>query len=749
MRPRRPLARGFMTLSGAVVLAVGLLVALRVTPGSALASGNTYRVAPSGSDTAACGSESAPCRTIQQAVNLAQSGDTVLVAAGTYTYSGSDDICSGVIGGTSAVVCFLNKQLTILGGFTTEDWSVAAPASNVTIIDGESLHRVMRVQRTGASAPDAGLRLEGFTIQNGRALPGSNETHQSVFGGGLLIEDASMTVRDVVFRQNAAEGGSGGSNPNWKGDGAGGGLAYNNYSNIAGLIGILERVTFENNRAQGGSGSVRGGLGLGGGLFTYQAMVSGRSLQFQGNTAVAAYGGGSGRTGDGQSADGLGGAAAFEVSSAADLEDVVAYDNVAQGGSAPNGDGGGAFGGAFLVEGASLTIRQADVRNNLARGGSGANPADNGSSLAEGGALMSISYWGGGSELKANIALDRVALIGNTAMSGNGGTYQGASGGGAAALTFSNGIHQITNCIFGDNLAEVGAGANVVGGGGGGLWLQGVAASVTHSTFARNRLGTNLQNLGAQGLAIVLVSTAGTSWPSESSLSYLIVADHTSILSAPNHRYGLAAIQATYGTTVNLNRGLYAGNTLDDNSTRDAPGWRGTFNGLTTMLSASSAGFVSPGAPNENYHIRMSSPARDQATGSAISVDIDSDPRSVPDIGADEWVPFSLSAFPSDGAVDLAWWPNAGFGAIVHHYAVVVTCPQGAAPPRQGSCDSPITAGSQTTLRLTGLTNDATYGFQVDARDASGALLTESVQAGARPWQPTAWVYLPLTLRNR
>jgi hypothetical protein len=67
------------------------------------------------------------------------------------------------------------------------------------------------------------------------------------------------------------------------------------------------------------------------------------------------------------------------------------------------------------------------------------------------------------------------------------------------------------------------------------------------------------------------------------------------------------------------------------------------------MLSASSAGFVSPGSPNYDYHITPSSWAVDQAIGSTTPSDIDGQTRpygTISDIGADEYVRPLLTVTP-------------------------------------------------------------------------------------------------------
>ena len=130
-----------------------------------LQAGTTRYVAASGTDTGNCSSPGAPCHTIQYAVNQSASGDRILVAQGTYVYNAATDPCSFFL--TRAVVCFANKRLTILGGYSTSNWSTANPAANLTVIDGQNARR--GVAFVGISNPATHLDMEGFTIQNGRA----------------------------------------------------------------------------------------------------------------------------------------------------------------------------------------------------------------------------------------------------------------------------------------------------------------------------------------------------------------------------------------------------------------------------------------------------------------------------------------------------------------------------------------------------------------------------------------------------
>ncbi len=724
----------------AILLTLAANLSVPMAPTAVAQAGTrVFRVAPAGANSSSCGSETAPCRTIQYAVSLAAEGDTILVAGGTYVYDAEGDQCAGSLLSGTAVVCFFDRTLTILGGFSPSNWVMPDSVANVTIIDGQHARRAVSVARTRLDLT-GGLRIEGFTIRNGLVQGPANSPDSKVFGGGLLSENASLVIRDMIFADNQAIGGT----DSVGGVGAGGGLAFNAAANFPGTSGELLRVTFANNQARGGFGSVRGGVAQGGALFTYGVTLNGASVRFTGNSAVG--GDDTGSLVGGQRADGLGGAAAFQLRSVVSLQDVTAANNWAAGGTSPAGDGGGAWGGAFFVEGAGLMVQGASFTGNLAQGGAGQNPTSNGSSIAQGGALASIGGWEGSLPIDTNITLDRASFVNNVSRSGSGGTsgYTGASGGGAMALTYSHGTHYIVNSIFADNIVDIGTG-QWVGGGGGALWFQGVVANIVHSTLARNQLTTALQDKGAQGLALLTASPWPDTWTTSVSISYLIIADHTS--SKPrNHTSGLAAVQCSPNTALTLNRGLWAGNTLNDNS-GDGASWRCDIQGLSTMLNASTAGFVSAGPPNYNYHLLMSSPARDQATGSNTTVDIDGGPRSTPDIGADEWVPFPLSAAPGEGAILLTWRPNAGLNAVVNDYNVIVSCPAGAAPPGQGACGVPINAGTGTSFALTGLTNGKEYTIEVRARSATGAELSRSAPASATPFLATSHVYLPLAIR--
>jgi hypothetical protein len=162
-----------------------------------------------------------------------------------------------------------------------------------------------------------------------------------------------------------------------------------------------------------------------------------------------------------------------------------------------------------------------------------------------------------------------------------------------------------------------------------------------------------------------------------------------------------------------LHQGLWSDNQFPDINS-DSP-VRGDIYGLETMITGT-ANFVSPGAPNFDYHIFGNSAARDHAIDSSEPTDIDGESRTIfapPDIGADEYVPIVLTAAPSGaGRLLLNWRPNAVLAANTSHYSIIVEPEPGANPPPMGS---PIDAGTATSFVLDSLSDTRTYTLSVQA----------------------------------
>ena len=607
--------------------------AVEILEGRALLA--TLFVAPSGSDANTPGNPSAPLLSLQHAVTVARSGDVILLAAGTYGYNQAADAEGNYSTnfGAQTVFTLINKQLSIVGGYSTSNWSVYNPAANPTFIDGNNKTRGIFVQ--GSGAPTS-LLLKGLTVTQcvarGLAARGGVPAGVDAIGGGMVVYTAPVFIQDVTFARNQAIGNN--TAGAIGGAGAGGGFAIASTTNTT--TATLQNVIFTGNTSQGGAGATRGGYGHGGGIFADNATVNGTNLVFANNQAIGGFTPGYGIDSNGELADGLGGAFDIHIGAIGNFNGVKASGNQAIGGNAPNGNAGGGYGGGLYAERGVLNVVNADSRFNTARGGSGINNDTGGAGFGNGGGLATYN---------TNTNISQSSFVGNIAQGGNGAVFQGTAGGGGLALlstpqTGANITITLFNSLVADNAIGFGGGTNPLrGGGGGGLWLDGPTVHIAHSTITGNRLFGTLPNAGyMQGQAILV----GPATPTTLNLSYSIIADHLNTLNSGS--IVAAALSAHPNRTINLNRNLFARNSRDTNI-NGQPSPAGVFNFLGPNISTQNpAGFVSPGAPQFNYRLNPSSPAVNAAVGSNFATDLAGSPRTgVPDIGAFELAPIVVN----------------------------------------------------------------------------------------------------------
>ncbi|MCW1969913.1 MAG: hypothetical protein KIH69_017505 [Anaerolineae bacterium] len=694
----------------ATLLATSPLVVMSFTPAngdvspsaimpSVAQQATTWHVSPNGVDVATCGISAAPCRSIQQAVNLASNNDTILVAEGTYTFNAAVDPCNSVIS-AKAVVCVLGKQLTINGGYRAGEWGTADPVKHPTILDGQNVQRGVIVRGTSSTVANTHLTMNGVTVQNGLAqgTAGATGIPLLALGGGVLVETATMNLSNALVRNSRALGQA---NP---GDSitGGGGIAF--AAAISGTQSVLTKVRIEGSEAQGGPAvSQAGGLARGGGLFVFRSDLKMQTVTLVENKVV-----GGAVTGlSASTADAFGGGAMF-CQSTGQPNQLTANNNQAVGGSATSSDAGAAWGGALFVDAADVTINDAKIGGNQARGGDGVNGGS-----AHGGAATFAN---------SAVTIERAEMVNNLARSGNANNAvnnSGSAGGGAifATAIISNAKRSlaINNSIFAANEVLSGVG-KTLGGGGGGLWLSNIATTISHATIADNKLPISQM----YGAGLLVNSDSGLPSQTQVQLSYNIVASHSNTSSA--------GIFIAANALTSLHRNMFAGNV------KDIDGSTPTVTALN--LVTTTAGFVSPGAPNYNYRITTNSPAKDQAAGSPSQIDIDKVARVNPDIGAAEatFTPpsgtseLAVQIAPTSSRLNLTW--NAIEGAVKYH--VLVNCPFAANPPEQGGCGVPIST-TDTKLALTGLSNYALYNLEVLALDGTNKVLSASPTLRAFP----------------
>ena len=172
---------------------------------------------------------SASYPTIQAAVTAAASGDTVLVAAGTYSGGGNRDIDFG------------GKSLTVMSSVGAAGTIIDCGGSAST--DGSGNHRGFYIH-SGETAET----ISGFTIKNGYETYVST-INDSGFGGAIENDNSNggtLTLTHCILSNNTVI-------PSSDGSGGDGGAIDNYNGNGSGMI-ALTGCTLTGNSAQNGGG---------------------------------------------------------------------------------------------------------------------------------------------------------------------------------------------------------------------------------------------------------------------------------------------------------------------------------------------------------------------------------------------------------------------------------------------------------------------------------------------------------------
>jgi len=240
---------------------------------------------------AACGAGHTPCYgTIQEAVD-ASSYDVIKVAAGTYTDVHARPRRDVVTTGVVTQVVYINKTVTIQGGYTISDWTKPDPVAHPTTLDAQRKGRVLYI--SGNISPTiAGLRITQGNAAGLGGIPGSYDA-----GGGVYIITATAVLSDNQVFDNIS--------PTSSGNGGGMYLRYSDStlqgntvaSNIAsysggGLFISFSKATLRDNIIRFNTGAYGGGLRLYASPATFSDNIITSNTARVYGTALDAYGGG-------------------------------------------------------------------------------------------------------------------------------------------------------------------------------------------------------------------------------------------------------------------------------------------------------------------------------------------------------------------------------------------------------------------------------------------------------------------------
>ncbi len=201
-------AKPSVQLRATSVAATFLAVALSLI---AQQAGAVRYVATTGSDAANdCSNSGTPCATIQVAVDAATAGEEIRVAEGTYSGTAVVIVNRSGTNYSYKQVVFIDKALTLRGGYHPTDWATSDPELNITEINAESDGRPVTIVDT----VDEVVVLDGFFLTDGDYTglgnPAGLSNHvcrsreNEDCGGGLFVYDSAFQLLNSEVRGNVS-----------------------------------------------------------------------------------------------------------------------------------------------------------------------------------------------------------------------------------------------------------------------------------------------------------------------------------------------------------------------------------------------------------------------------------------------------------------------------------------------------------------------------------------------------------------
>ena len=691
------------------------------------AADTILHVAPSGVDNASCGNIATPCKSIQQAVNLAPLGQLteIRVAQGTYLGTGENVV--------TLQPDFPGRSVTIIGGFTTGNWTVPQTDPAKTVIDGENQRRGVLVWNNigvdsqGNPPADQKVTLRNITIQNGlvnQKVLQAQDGQWWVPGGGLWCFNnnakgkISVELDNVLVTKNSVSG------PADNGIAMGGGAIFH------GCPVMLNDVTFDGNQVIGGPApdDTRGEQAVGGGLFAGNGSdVVGNNVIFSNNVTIGGSGG-SGFRGA-EAPDALGAGASFQHNTV-QLSNIQVLNNVATGGNANTGAGSGS-GGGFFFEVATVTITDAMFKSNKTVGGVG--PTRGG--FSNGAGFHAVS---------SVLDVQRSQFIANESIGGNSTSDGGDAGGAGIFIRHSwlqhpnNSSHlNGVNLVFAYNKTQPGSGPAFTRSGGG------AAINSTNSTMDLDHITVHNNSIALESIGVALLVQHDDGWTGQSSMNLRnSILSENRFASINNPAWGIAAvtIQRAGDSTV-VDRTLFFDNSSEGTGSNNEVATQDNKGGASISVTNKLAGdpaYVAPQSPDYNYALQFGSAAIDKAQTSTVNQDILGNARpggSAADVGAYEYRLPWVNAVGRDGEIAVMWsaeWQN--FSGLEGFEIVYTTV-------NRGADVKVVVPKDQTMYTISSLTNYQSYNITLNALDGSGAVLASSNTVTVFPTD--IHIYLP------
>lgn len=621
------LGRRLLPVGLALTLALWLLWFWLTIPfGLSSARAQTLCVKPGGGD---------GCQEyIGVALALAEQGDTILVAAGTYTEN-----------------VMITQTVTLQGGWNP-DFTVRDLAQyTTTIVPTDTTQSVVAVQGEFADTTAVAPTLDGFTIIGGQADLGSNH------GGGLRIVDSNAIVISNTIKGNSAFLLGGGV---WVQRGAPrlqDNRIEDNLSLGSGQDAFGGGVALENSRAALAgnivAGNVISGSGYGAGLD-----VNGGTVSLTGNTVsengvtVIGYGGG---------------IAARNGATILMAGDHIEANHVDFGGGI-HADGGtlliqeatiianratrnipGQGGGIYMLD-SVITVTNSTIGGNLTASGGGIYNADSDISVRDSTIISNSAVFDGGGIYSGGVTtLNHVTVTRNEAGDEGGGLFNSSIG---SLVVSQSTIISNTGEDSGGGIAVSGpttlTGVTIRGNSavvdGGGIFNDDDTAALTNVTISGNTAEGNgggiFNNTG------VMTLTNATVTGNEADLQGHGLYNDEMMTLKNTIVAGNGAENCTDNDTL-----VSAGHNLED---ADTCGFDPAMNDLVS-LDPLLGPLADNGGPTLTHALRAGSPAIDGADNGACPnsdqrglprpIDGNDDGLAICDIGAFEFDPASLSLY--------------------------------------------------------------------------------------------------------